>query len=176
MHKILVTAVLAMLVSFMATTSQAAQGPNPEVLNLAMKAIACGVASGDLKAPPTLTLIDYSLPSTEPRLWVFDLHTGKTLFHELVHSTGHPRRLGRFTEDSPPPPFGSPDYSREELVAELGAAFLCAETGISNATLDNSAAYLAGWLRVLKIDRKAVVLAAGGASKAATLIAGAQSS
>ena len=75
MRKILVTAVLSMLVSFAAATGEAApqpKGPNPEVLNLALKAIACGVASGDLQAPPTLTLIDYSLPSTTPRLWVFE--------------------------------------------------------------------------------------------------------
>jgi antirestriction protein ArdC len=93
-----------------------------------------------------------------------------TLFHELIHSTGHPKRLARFTEDCPPPPFGSPDYSREELVAELGAAYLCANAGISNTTLENSAAYLAGWLKVLRSDNRAVVLAAGAASKAFNLI------
>jgi hypothetical protein len=49
------------------------------------------VASGDLDAPPTLTLIDYSLPSTTPRLWVFDMHTGKILFKELV---AHGRNTG----------------------------------------------------------------------------------
>jgi antirestriction protein ArdC len=95
-----------------------------------------------------------------------------TLFHELIHSTGHPKRLARFTEDCPPPPFASPDYSREELVAELGAAFLCAEAGISNATLDNSASYLAGWLRVLRTDKRAIVFAASAARKAADLITG----
>jgi hypothetical protein len=91
MRKIVVTAVLAMLVCFTASTSRAAQRPNPDVLNLALNAISCGVASGDLKAPPTLTLIDYSLPSTRPRLWVFDLHTGKILFNELV---AHGRNSG----------------------------------------------------------------------------------
>ena len=60
-----------------------------------------------------------------------------TLFHELTHSTGHQKRLGRFTADQPPAPFGTPDYSREELVAELGAALLCARTGISNVTIEN---------------------------------------
>src|SRR5258706_1388141 len=81
-----------MLVCFAGSRSEAAaDGPNPDVLNLAMKAVACGVASGDLKAPPTLTLIDYSLPSTEPRLWVFDLRTGKMLFKELV---AHGRNSG----------------------------------------------------------------------------------
>lgn len=67
-------------------------------------------------------------------------------FHELVHSTGHASRRARFTADSPPPPFGSADYSREELVAEMGAAFLCARTRIGSATIDNAAAYLCGWL------------------------------
>src|SRR5438105_7586482 len=91
MRKSLVTAVLSMLVLFTASASRAAQPPNPEVLNLALKAISCGVASGDLTAPPTLTLIDYSLPSTSPRLWVFDLHSGKILFNELV---AHGRNSG----------------------------------------------------------------------------------
>jgi len=66
-------------------------GVSADVLNLALGALACGVASGDLQAPPTLTLIDYSLPSTTPRLWVFDLHSGKLLFNELV---AHGRNSG----------------------------------------------------------------------------------
>jgi antirestriction protein ArdC len=95
-----------------------------------------------------------------------------TLFHELVHSTGHATRLARFTADSPPPPFGSADYSREELVAEMGAAFLCADTRISNATIDNAAAYVSGWLKVLKQDSRAVVFAAAAARRAADRILG----
>src|SRR6476660_2588664 len=66
-------------------------GVPTDVLNLAMGAVSCGVASGDFQAPSTLTLIDYSLPSTRPRLWVFDLHTGKMLFNELV---AHGRNSG----------------------------------------------------------------------------------
>ena len=66
-------------------------GVNLRVLDLALTAVACGIASGDLDAPPTLTLIDYSLPSTIPRLWVFDMRTGKTLFSELV---AHGRNTG----------------------------------------------------------------------------------
>jgi hypothetical protein len=61
-----------------------AAGVSPDVLQLALTAITCGVTSGALDAPPTLTLIDYSKPSVEPRLWVFDLHTGEMLFRELV--------------------------------------------------------------------------------------------
>jgi len=60
-----------------------------------------------------------------------------TLLHELVHSSGHPSRLGRFPVSGVVPPFGSADYSREELVAEMGAALLCAEGGISCATIEN---------------------------------------
>ena len=66
-------------------------GVSADVLNLALEAVSCGIASGDLQTPPTLTLIDYSLPSTTPRLWVFDLHSGKLLFHELV---AHGRNSG----------------------------------------------------------------------------------
>jgi L,D-transpeptidase catalytic domain len=58
---------------------------------MALSAVSCGIASGDLDAPPTLTLIDYSLPSTTPRLWVFDLNTGEMLFKELV---AHGRNSG----------------------------------------------------------------------------------
>jgi len=95
-----------------------------------------------------------------------------TLFHELTHSTGHHERLGRFpkTGGGVIPPFGSPDYSREELVAELGAAFLCAEAKISCSVIENQAAYLNGWLAVLREDSKAIVIAAAQAQKAVDLI------
>ena len=59
-------------------------GVPADVLKLAIGAITCAVNSGALEMPPTLTLIDYSKPSTEPRLWVFDLATGEMLFEELV--------------------------------------------------------------------------------------------
>jgi antirestriction protein ArdC len=64
----------------------------------------------------------------------------------LIHSTGHQKRLAR---DSilEAAPFGSATYSVEELVAEMGAAYLCAESGISPAVIANQAAYLAGWLK-----------------------------
>jgi antirestriction protein ArdC len=93
-----------------------------------------------------------------------------TLFHELVHATAHASRLDRDVES--PAPFGSEDYSREELVAELGAAFLCSEAGISPPVIENQAAYLAGWLKALKDDRRAIVVAAAQAEKAVDLILG----
>ena len=66
-------------------------GVSADVLNLALSAVTCGVTSGDLATPPTLTLIDYSRPSTQPRLWVFDLRSGRMLFKELV---AHGRNSG----------------------------------------------------------------------------------
>lgn len=62
-----------------------------DALKLALSAIQCATASGDIKAPPTLTLIDYSRPSIEPRMWVFDLNSGRLLFKELV---AHGRNTG----------------------------------------------------------------------------------
>ena len=94
-----------------------------------------------------------------------------TLFHELAHSTGHPSRLERegYQESAP---FGSPVYSREELVAEFAAAFLCQEAGIDASRLDQSAAYIASWLRALKDDRRLAVAAAGQAQRAVDHILG----
>lgn len=66
-------------------------GVSPEVLELALNATTCATTSGAIDAPPTLTLIDYSRPSVEPRLWVFDLATGDLLFRELV---AHGRNTG----------------------------------------------------------------------------------
>ena len=93
------------------------------------------------------------------------------LFHELTHSTGHESRLNRptITEAAG---FGSENYSKEELVAEMGAAFLCGQAGIAERTLNNSAAYLQNWLEALKSDHKLIVQAAAQAQKAADFILG----
>jgi antirestriction protein ArdC len=95
------------------------------------------------------------------------------LFHELIHSTGHKDRLNRFAqENNTNHSFGSTSYAKEELVAEMGAAFLCGHAGIMNRTVQNSAAYIQGWLKSLKNDKKLVVQAAGQAQKASDLILG----
>lgn len=94
-----------------------------------------------------------------------------TLFHEMVHSTGHLKRLGRFTGEAIKATFGSEIYSKEELVAELGSAMLCGIAGINN-TIENSASYLQSWLKVLKNDNKLIVQAAGLAQKACDHILG----
>ena len=94
-----------------------------------------------------------------------------TIFHELTHSTGHSSRLNRPTIIDICP-FGSTNYSREELIAEMGAAFLCAHTGIENKTIDNSAGYIANWLTKLKNDPKLVIIASGQAQKASDCVLG----
>jgi antirestriction protein ArdC len=94
-----------------------------------------------------------------------------TLFHELTHSTGHTSRIGREGFEAIQA-FGSESYSREELVAELGAAMLCGVTGIANRTVENSAAYLRGWINRLRGDARLIVGAASAAQKAADYILG----
>jgi hypothetical protein len=84
------------------TSVAVASGLSPDVLTLATSAVTCAVASGDIAPPPTLTVIDYSRPSTEQRLWVFDLRTGNLRFHELVaHGKGSGDNLARqFSDDA----------------------------------------------------------------------------
>lgn len=91
------------------------------------------------------------------------------LFHELSHSTGAVNRLAR-KEVMERNAFGSDDYSAEELVAEFAASFLCAVVGISNETIEMSAAYIDGWLSVLKRDKKLLITAAAQAQRAADFI------
>lgn len=90
-----------------------------------------------------------------------------TLLHELVHWTGHTSRLDRQLRNR----FGDDFYAMEELVAELGAAFLCADLGITNAPREDHAAYMRSWLYVLKQDRKALFTAGSRANAAAEFLA-----
>jgi antirestriction protein ArdC len=92
-----------------------------------------------------------------------------TAFHELAHATGHASRLSR-KGILEPSYFGSHDYSQEELVAEFGSSMLCGFAGIEQQTIENSAAYIQGWLKVLKNDQKLAIVAAGQAQRAADFI------
>jgi antirestriction protein ArdC len=85
----------------------------------------------------------------------------RTALHELTHATGHAKRLGRKLLN----PFGSKDYGREELIAEMGSAFLCAALGIVPSV--RHADYLGAWLDILKEDSRAIFRAASAASRAA---------
>jgi antirestriction protein ArdC len=93
-----------------------------------------------------------------------------TLFHEIGHSTGHKSRCNRDGIDNFDH-FGSEQYAKEELVAELTSAFLCAEAGIDN-TLQNSAAYIANWKSRLQDDPNLIVRASGQAQKAMDFVLG----
>lgn len=86
-----------------------------------------------------------------------------TLYHEIIHSTGHKSRLNRLNHHTV---FGSTEYSKEELIAEMGATFLCSHTGIEKKTIENHAAYIKGWLSRLRNDKKMVIIAAAQAQKA----------
>lgn len=94
-----------------------------------------------------------------------------TALHELTHWTRHPSRLDR---DFGRQRFGDQGYAREELVAELGAAFLCADLGITPDIRDDHAAYLGHWLTVLKSDKRAIFQAAAHAQRAADYLCGLQ--
>ena len=91
-----------------------------------------------------------------------------TAFHEMVHSTGHMKRLARLDTTAN---FGSEEYSKEELVAEIGSAALVHHAGLETAgSFHNSAAYVQNWLQVLKNDKRFIVSAAGKADKAVEFI------
>ncbi len=90
-----------------------------------------------------------------------------TLFHELVHSTGHKKRLNRDLGTG----FGTKKYSREELIAEIGSAMLCSYAGLDDEKcFRNSCGYIQGWSKYLSSDPKAIVMAASRAEKAAKYI------
>ena len=95
----------------------------------------------------------------------------ETAFHELVHSTGHKSLLNRFNVESGVAAFGSDSYSKEELVAEIGACGIMYEMALeTEQSFRNNAAYIQNWLGALKNDKRLIVSAAGRAEKAMKLI------
>lgn len=94
-----------------------------------------------------------------------------TLFHELIHSTGAAKRLNRKTLTDLVP-FGSESYAMEELIAEMGSAYLCGFTGILPNGIKNTVAYIDNWLGVFKKDKRFLIIAAGQAQKAVDFILG----
>ena len=91
-----------------------------------------------------------------------------TAFHELTHSTGHESRLNRLHTVAA---FGSEDYSKEELIAEIGAAALVNHAGLETAdSFKNNTAYIQNWLQALRNDKRFIVSVAGKAEKAVNLI------
>jgi len=102
------------------------------------------------------------LPSREAHVSTADFYC--TAFHELGHWTAHPSRLARDLQNR----FGSEAYAREELIAELTSAFLCAQFGIVPQVRHTD--YLGHWLQILKADSRAIFHAASQASKASDFI------
>ena len=88
--------------------------------------------------------------------------------HEVTHSSGHASRLARDFSGR----FGTEAYAFEELIAEVGSAFLGADIGILGATLPYHADYLSNWIKILRNDKKAILTAAAQASKAHAFIKG----
>jgi antirestriction protein ArdC len=112
------------------------------------------------------------LVNLPPRL-LFDTKESyfSTAFHELCHATGHVSRLARpGVVDLAP--FASHAYSKEELIAEMGAAYLCGHCGIAPQTLENAAAYIASWLEHLQNDKTLLLQAASQAQRAVDFILG----
>ena len=114
----------------------------------------------------------YYMPATDsvtvPPLSTFENAESfySTTFHELAHSTGHKSRLGRDLS------MMLEKYSKEELVAEMAASFLCAEAGIFETVKENSTAYVQCWADALGKEPRVIVEAAGLAQKAADYILG----
>lgn len=99
-------------------------------------------------------------------------HYYAALHHELVHWTGSPKRLDRLKSKK----YADAHYATEELVAELGAAFLCAHLGLDTAEKGDHAAYIAHWLGVLRSDKGCLLTAASEAGKAVDYLEGLQNS
>ncbi|MEI7817853.1 MAG: zincin-like metallopeptidase domain-containing protein [Desulfuromonadales bacterium] len=127
------------------------------------------IKHGEAKAYYSPSLDYINMPKRE--LFHSDEEYYSTLFHELGHATGHSNRLNRssVTKSSY---FGSSEYSKEELIAECCSAFISSETNIVTATIDNSAAYIKGWLSALKSrdNRGMIIHAAAAGQRAADFI------
>lgn len=154
------------------TVSQGDQRPCEKAAEMVLAAKLCPIRHGGYAASyaPDLDMIQMPAPAT--------FHTSEdyhhTLFHEMVHATGHGSRLDREGVANPVK-FGSERYSREELIAELGAAFLSNEAGILNEVqFQNSAAYLASWVKKLEDDPRLIVSAAAQGQRASDFIRGIQ--
>ena len=117
-------------------------------------------------------MMDYiQVPCKEQYKDIMEFYS--TLFHEMIHSTGHRDRLGRLDCSIKFASFGSEDYSKEELIAEIGSAFLMNHIGIETSkTFKNSTAYIQSWLKVLKNDNRFIVSASSKAEKAMKYILG----
>ena len=127
---------------------------------------------------PKFSQVDYSktasyspafdvITMAAPKFFISAEEYAAAKFHEMAHSVASEKRLNIKLDKSES---ARSNYSRGELFAEMSASMLCGTVGILDRTIDNSASYISGWLSILKADKRAVVVAAGAASKACDYI------
>jgi len=136
--------------------------PERQIVPLAEDVIAASGVKFRVGGDKAFYMPSQDVVQVPPQLAFYEqINYYRTCLHELTHATGHPSRLGRNLKNG----FGSKDYAREELIAEMGSAFLCAALGIVPTV--RHADYIGSWLEVLREDNRAIFRAAGAASKAA---------
>ena len=136
--------------------------PAREIVPVAEAVIAASGVAFRIGGTRAFYVPSHDFVAVPPQPAFFDqVNYYRTCLHELTHATGHTSRLARNLAN----PFGSKDYAREELIAEMGSAFLCAALGIAPTV--RHADYLGAWLDVLREDNRAIFRAASAASKAA---------
>ena len=152
------------------TTTESARPPLERAAAIAENAKLCPIYHAGFAAvySPKDDIIRLPAPTTFHSQEDYYL----TLFHEMTHATGHGSRLDR-EGITQPAKFGSERYSKEELIAELGAAFLSNEAGILNQVqFNNSAAYLNSWIQKLENDPRMIVSAASQAQRSTDFVLG----
>lgn len=136
--------------------------PEREIVPIAEEVIAASGVDFRIGGDRAFYVPSHDFVAVPPQPAFFEqVNYYRTCLHELTHATGHAKRLGRNLLNS----FGSKDYAREELIAEMGSAFLCAALGIEPNV--RHADYLGSWLEVLREDNRAIFRAASAATKAA---------
>jgi antirestriction protein ArdC len=136
--------------------------PESEIVPVAEAVIAASSVDFHIGGDRAFYVPSLDFVQVPPQPAFFDqINYYRTCLHELTHATGHAKRLGRNLTNA----FGSKDYAREELIAEMGSAFLCAALGIVPTV--RHADYIGSWLEVLREDNRAIFRAASAACKAA---------
>jgi antirestriction protein ArdC len=136
--------------------------PEREIVPVAEKVIAASGVDFRIGGTRAFYVPAHDFVQVPPQPAFFEqVNYYRTCLHELAHATGHAKRLGRDLTSN----FGSKDYAREELIAEMGSAFLCVALGITPTV--RHADYIGSWLEVLREDNRAIFRAASAATKAA---------
>ncbi|TIS34102.1 zincin-like metallopeptidase domain-containing protein [Mesorhizobium sp.] len=144
--------------------------PHIETVQAFVKNTGAKISYGGTKACYRPSIDDILMP--DRNRFDSEVHLYSTLLHEVAHFSGAKHRLDRDLTGR----FGNEAYAMEELVAELAASFLCADLGVAHDPRDNTAAYLASWLAVLKNEKRAIITAAAKAQAAADYLHQLQSS